>query len=115
MTSSAVFTVLKIYNAGEKYLEGILYVAVAGTQAICRGDFVQCGFGCYFYRVNSCIGKDLLGSVFDLGKYIFPKPILWSTINLNLKLVLFLYVVFKLFACSYIFWAIMITNLLGKV
>jgi len=51
MTSSAVFTVLKIYNAGEKYLEGILYVAVAGTQAICRGDFVQCGFGCYFYRV----------------------------------------------------------------
>ncbi|KAK7348097.1 hypothetical protein VNO80_22646 [Phaseolus coccineus] len=42
---------------------------------------------------HSCIGKDLL---FDLGKYIFPKPILWSTLNLNLKLGLFLYVVFKL-------------------
>jgi len=77
MTFSAEFSVLKIYNAGEKYLEGILYVAVAGTLDICqRGGFCSMRLRVLLLSSHSCIGKDLLGSVFDLGKYVFPKPIL---------------------------------------
>ncbi|CAJ1940905.1 unnamed protein product [Sphenostylis stenocarpa] len=39
MTFSAVFAVLKIYNAGEKYLKEFCYVAVVGTQAYMARGF----------------------------------------------------------------------------